>query len=110
MNPTVRQTDIDEELQTNFQLFVYRAFMTLHHGQKPKWNWHIAAMAYALLTVVGRAAGRLLITIPPRHLKSITVLAYIAWRMGNDPTLKVLAATLGRMLRASCSAWATSTD
>ena len=47
---------------------------------------------------------RLVITIPPRHLKSVAVsVAFVAWMMGRDPTLKFLVASYGAELASELS-------
>ena len=39
---------------------------------------------------------RLLITVPPRHLKSIcTAVALPAWLLGRDPACKIMVASYG---------------
>lgn len=53
-------------------------------------------MAQALEAVRGGGAKRLLITVPPRHLKSITAsVALPAFWLGHDPTIRIIVASYG---------------
>ena len=95
----VLQADLDRALRSNFPLFLFMAFRSLHGDKNPRWNWHIDAMCHALEATWSEEGGRLLITVPPRHLKSIaTSVAFVAWLMGKDPTLKVIVASYGSEL------------
>ena len=39
---------------------------------------------------------RLIITLPPRHLKSLsTSVAFVAWGLGHDPTRRIITASYG---------------
>ena len=99
MKPVLAQADLDRELQSNFRLFLFMAFRTLHGGKNPRWSWHVDAICHAVEQTWSEEGGRLLITIPPRHLKSIAVsVAYAAFLMGKDPTLKVIVASYGSEL------------
>jgi predicted phage terminase large subunit-like protein len=88
-------------LREDFGFFVERVFLTLNPSERLKWNWHIEAMCHGLDQVRRGENKRLVITVPPRHLKSITVsVAFVAWTMGQDPTLKFLVASYGGELAA----------
>ncbi len=81
--------------------FVRRAFETLHPGQALILAWHIEAMCYQLEKVAHGETRRLLITLPPRGLKSICASVCLpAWLLGHDPTLKILVASYGQDLAA----------
>jgi predicted phage terminase large subunit-like protein len=83
-------------LRTNLYLFVWKAFLTLHPGQAFIPNWHVEAMCYALQRVADGHCRRLLITVPPRHLKSIcAAVALVAWLLGRNPGQRVLVASYG---------------
>lgn len=76
-------------------------FLTLNPGETFTWNWHIDAMCHGLDQVRRGSNKRLVITVPPRHLKSITVsVAFVAWAMGHDPQLRFLVASYGGDLAA----------
>src|ERR1035441_6699213 len=71
-------------------------------------NWHVDAIVHALLQVHHGIDQRLIITLPPRALKSIIVsVGYVAWSIAHDPSKKyfcisysdVLAGELARLFR-----------
>lgn len=86
-------------LRTNLYLFVRKAFGSLHPGQT--FAWHVEVMCCALQRVAEGHCRRLLITVPPRHLKSIcTAVGLVAWELGRDPTQWILVASYGADLAA----------
>ncbi len=84
-----RQTLFDAVLREDFIAFLAKAFGTASGGDSFVPNWHHEAIGHHLKRVADGAATRLIITMPPRYLKSITVsVAWVAWMLGRDPTLK----------------------
>jgi predicted phage terminase large subunit-like protein len=61
-------------------------------------NWHVEAIVHALLRVYHGIDLRLIITLPPRMLKSICVLAFIAWSIGRDPSKKFVCISYSDVL------------
>ncbi len=54
-------------------------------------NWHLEAICYALTRVMRGEISRLIITVPPRHLKSICAsVAFPAFGLGHDPTRRII--------------------
>jgi hypothetical protein len=83
-------------LRGNLGFFVETVFATLNPSETFRPNWHIQAMCHGLNEVRRGRDKRLVITVPPRHLKSITVsVAYVAWVMGHDPSAKFIVASYG---------------
>ena len=83
-------------LRSHLHLFVQKAFYSLHPGKDYSENWHVEAMCHALDQVASGECRRLLITVPPRHLKSIcTAVALPAWLLGRDPACKIMVASYG---------------
>jgi len=65
--------------------FVRKAFGTVSPGDHYLANWHIRAICYELEKVMRRETKRLIITMPPRYLKSICAsVAFPAWVLGHD--------------------------
>jgi predicted phage terminase large subunit-like protein len=96
---TDQATVRDAALREHLYYFVWKTFGTLHPGQQFIDAWHIEAMCYHLERVGSGEVKRLLITIPPRHLKSICVsVAFVAWLFGRSPALRVLVASYGQDL------------
>jgi predicted phage terminase large subunit-like protein len=64
-------------------------------------NWHIEAVAFALTRVLNREVKRLIITVPPRSLKSICAsVAFPAFVLGHDPTRRIICASYSEGLAA----------
>lgn len=81
--------------------FLWRAFDVLHkdRGEAFVPNWHLEAMCWQLGRVAAGERRWLLITIPPRHLKTITTsVAFVAWLIGRDPALRIIIASYGHGL------------
>jgi predicted phage terminase large subunit-like protein len=96
MTRPVPIAQMNQLLHDELAFFLIMAFQTLNPNEKLRWNWHIDAMCHALSVTVSKDGSRLVITIPPRHLKSITIsVAFVAWMMGRDPTLKFMVASYG---------------
>ena len=89
LSPAIRRAVADELLRREFVAFVRRTFETAVPGEELHLNWHIRAMAHVLERVRRGKIKRLIITVPPRHLKSITAsVAFPAFVLGHDPTKK----------------------
>jgi hypothetical protein len=58
-------------LATDFRSFIQYVFGVLRPGIEFRPNWHIDAMAYKLSQIATGEIKRLIITVPPRNLKSI---------------------------------------
>ena len=62
-------------------------------------NWHIDSIAYHLAEVAAGRCNRLLITLPPRSLKSLSAsVAFPAWLLGHQPDRRVICVSYGRSL------------
>lgn len=82
-----------------FYPFALIAFEILHPNQPLILAPHIEALAYALEQVAFGREKRLLVTIPPRHLKSmLTSVSLAAWILGRDPSCKIVVASYGSEL------------
>src|SRR5260221_13423203 len=78
-------------LATDFRAFVDYLFGLLRPGTPFKPNWHIDAMAYKAAQVASGEVKRLIIAVPPRHLKSIIAsVALPAWYLGHNPSERVV--------------------
>ncbi|MEM6900957.1 MAG: phage terminase large subunit [Pseudomonadota bacterium] len=77
-----------------FYPFVRRAFDELFGEGVFSPNWAVRAMCAEIEHVILGTRRRLLITVPPRHLKSfITAVALPAWQLGRDPSHNTLVAS-----------------
>jgi predicted phage terminase large subunit-like protein len=97
--PISEQTLLDIALRSDFESFLRRCLATLNPGAPFLPNWHIKAIAYQLERVRRGEINRLIINMPPRHLKSLTVtVAYTAFRLGHDPRQRIFAISYGSEL------------
>jgi predicted phage terminase large subunit-like protein len=79
-------------LRQDLPSFIAKCLATLEPGTRYRENWHVRHIAFHLDRVARGQCRRLILNIPPRHLKSICVtVAFTAWRLGHDPGLKVMA-------------------
>ncbi|WP_377190456.1 phage terminase large subunit [Ruegeria meonggei] len=83
-------------LRSDLALFTERCFAEINGGQEFLNNWHMDAIAHELTKVAQGETRRLLITLPPRSLKSITAsVAFPAWLLGHDPGKKIICVSYG---------------
>lgn len=79
--------------------YVAKVFSTVEPGKVFKPNWHIECIAEHLNAAHTGQIKRLLITIPPRELKSITVnVAWPTWLMGHRPSIQIMSGSYGLAL------------
>lgn len=85
---------LDERLRTHFPTFLKKVFATLNPDTELKWNWHLDVMCEHLGAVERGEIKNLIINVPPRSLKSITVtVAWSAWLLGRNPSESIIAAS-----------------
>ena len=78
-------------LRRDFYLFLTRCFGELHASASFLSNWHIEVMAAKLEACRRGEIKRLIINIPPRHLKSLAAsIALPAWWLGHDPGASII--------------------
>ena len=81
-------------LRQDLASFTHKSFATVRPGDPFKPNWHIDAIAWHLQGVAEGRIKRLIVTVPPRNLKSICAsVALPAWFLGHDPTRRVVCAS-----------------
>nr|WP_321510266.1 phage terminase large subunit [uncultured Hyphomonas sp.] len=87
-----RKSDIHALCRTDFRSFIRKAFSYLHPTKVLEDGWHLDAMGFHLQRVGEGDIRRLMISLPPRSLKSlITSVFWPVFIIGNDPTKTVLA-------------------
>ena len=93
------QVLLDAILRNDFKSFLRRCLATLNPGMPFLPNWHIKAITYQLERARRGEINRLIINMPPRHLKSLTVtVAYTAFLLGHDPRQRIFAISYGSEL------------
>lgn len=80
----------------DFAAFLERSVRTLNPGATYLPNWHISAIAHQLALVRAGKVKRLIINMPPRYLKSLTVsVAFPAFLLGHEPWRRLFAISYG---------------
>ena len=86
-------------LRNDLPSFIQKSFNQVAPGQVFASNWHIEAIAWHLEQCRLGHIKRLLITMPPRHLKSIAAsVAYPAWLLGHDPHQRIICVSYSNEL------------
>jgi len=86
-------------LRCDLSSFIQRSFATVVPGGIYRHNWHVDAIAHKLERVAYGDTRRLIITMPPRSLKSISAsVAFPAWILGRYPTKQILAVSYSESL------------
>jgi hypothetical protein len=105
LSPAALQAIADGLVRDDLYSFTRRSFEIVSPGEKLNLNWHIRAMTYQLDRVRRGECRRLIITIPPRNLKSITAsVAFPAFLLGHDPTKKIVCVSYSSDLAAKHAA------
>lgn len=86
-------------LGTDFYSFVRASFPLITGGGVFLPNWHIEAIAYELTRVLNGNTKRLVITVPPRSLKSICASVCLpAFALGHDPSRRIICVSYAEAL------------
>ena len=85
---------VNAACRKDFLSFVRKVFHVLHPSATFHMNWHICAIAHYLEQVRLGNIKRLIITVPPRSLKSImSSVAFPAYVLGHEPTKRLIVAS-----------------
>ena len=91
--------------RTNFNAFLHRCVLTLNPGATFLPNWHIDAISWNLNEVMAGRTQRLIINMPPRHLKSLAVsVAFPAFLLGHNPSRRIFCISYSNDLAAKHAA------
>ena len=86
-------------LRSNLASFIHMSFKTLNPDTRFVDNWHIQTIAWHLEQVRLGKIKRLIITMPPRSLKSISAsIAFPAFVHGNNPGKHIISVSYGQDL------------
>ena len=86
-------------LRHDFTTFAGRCFKDLNPQTRLATNWHLEVIAAALTAVREGKIRRLIINLPPRHLKSLMAsIAFPAWCLGHDPSAQILCVSYAQEL------------
>ncbi len=90
---------LDAILRRDLTSFIEKSFCTIGPADKYQRNWHINAIAWHLQQCFEGRITRLIVTLPPRGLKSTCAsVAFPAWALGKDPALRVVCASYSNEL------------
>ena len=97
------KAEIEALLRENFEFFVSKVFRDLHDGEKLDPQAYIEYLCGELAEVATGDTKRLLINLPPRHLKTfLGSICLPAWILGRRPSTKI---SRRHLRRAACSAY-----
>ena len=86
-------------LQHDLATFAGRCFLDLNPQTCLAINWHLEVIAAKLTAVQEGRIRRLIINLPPRHLKSLLAsIAFPAWYLGHDPSAQILCVSYAQDL------------
>jgi hypothetical protein len=99
MNDIVDRRAVAAMIRADFYLFIRAIFPLVSPNSPLMLNWHLEAMACALSRVLAGDTRRLIITVPPRSLKSICAsVAFPAFALGHNPRLRFICASYAENL------------
>jgi predicted phage terminase large subunit-like protein len=88
-----------ETLRFDFSAFTERSFAEVRPAEPFEFNWHIEVLAEKLERVRLGKTTRLIINLPPRHLKSfVGSVAFPAFVLGHKPSTEILCVSYGQDL------------
>jgi hypothetical protein len=86
-------------LRSDLGFFAQRCFSELNPQAPFAPNWHLEIIAAKLTEVRQGKIRRLIINLPPRHLKSLLAsIAFPAWCLGHDPSAQILCVSYAQDL------------
>jgi hypothetical protein len=99
MNEAVTEAGYDGLLRRDFASFVRRCFRELYPRTTFSFGPHVEIIAAKLTAVLDGETPRLIINLPPRHLKSLLAsVAFPAWCLGRNPSAQILCVSYAQEL------------
>src|SRR5262244_759746 len=99
MSEELTRAEYQAVLRQDFTTFVARCFHELNPQAELAMNWHLEVIAAKLMEVREGKIRRLIINLPPRHLKSsMASIAFPAWCLGHDPSAQILSVSYAQDL------------
>ena len=81
-------------IRTDFKSFVRKAFTFVHDGKKLGDQHYIDYLCFELEKVINGETPRLLINLPPRHLKTfLGSICLAAWTLAKEPSARIIVVT-----------------
>lgn len=100
MNITsTKQKLFQASLKKYFLSFLHKSFITINPTIPFLYNWHLKLISDYLEAIENKQITRLIINVPPRTLKSTCIsVAWPAWLLGHNPSLKIIVASYAMQL------------
>src|SRR5438874_10190358 len=99
MIENLTRAEYETLLRQDLGTFAARCFQELNPQAELAMNWHIQVIAAKLNAVREGKIRRLIINLPPRHLKSLMAsIAFPAWCLGLDPSAQILCVSYAQDL------------
>ena len=99
MIESLTRAEYDTVLRQDFGTFAARCFHDLNPPTELARSWHLEVIAAKLTAVRQGTIRRLIINLPPRHLKSLLAsIAFPAWCLGHDPSAQILSVSYAQDL------------
>lgn len=99
MTPEQQKKLLIKAVRERFSVFLHRVFLEVDNSQDFTPNWHLEVVADKLLAVERGDVDRLIITQPPRSLKSICAsVAFPAWILGHNPRARIICISYSQEL------------
>jgi predicted phage terminase large subunit-like protein len=99
MIENLTRAEYDTVLRQDFGTFAARCFHDLNPQTELARSWHLEVIAAKLTAVRQGTIRRLIINLPPRHLKSLLAsIAFPAWCLGHDPSAQILCVSYAQDL------------
>lgn len=94
--PPLTSAELCAMARKDFLCFIILIFPVLHPSTNFVFAPYIELMAELLMSVEGGCERRVVVNLPPRHMKSdIVSILYVAWRLGRDPSAKFICISYG---------------
>jgi predicted phage terminase large subunit-like protein len=91
--------EYDALLRRDFAGFAQRAFHLLYPRTPFQTSWHLDVVAARLEAVRAGRVRRLVVNLPPRHLKSLLAsVAFPAWVLGHAPAAEIVCVSYAQDL------------
>ncbi|SEP23233.1 phage uncharacterized protein (putative large terminase), C-terminal domain-containing protein [Salinihabitans flavidus] len=91
-------------LRERLHTFLGRSFLALNPGKELSSAYYVRGLSYVLERVERGEVRRLIIELPPRHLKStIASMILPAWILGRDPSKRIVCVSYNNDLAQSFS-------
>jgi predicted phage terminase large subunit-like protein len=99
MIENLTRAEYETLLRQDLGTFAARCFQDLNPQTELAMNWHLEVIAAKLTAVREGKIRRLIINLPPRHLKSLLAsIAFPAWCLGHDSSAQILSVSYAQDL------------